>query len=351
MARELPTSEWKRILAEAAGLGCLAVRFTGGEPLLREDFEELYLFARRLGLSVILFTNARLITGRLADLMARIPPREFIEVSVYGMRAESYQAVSQVPGSFSQFRQGLDLLLDRKIPFVVKQALLPPNRHEMEEFEAWASTIPWMKQPPGYSMLFDLRGRRDNPAKNRAIQALRLNAEQAMALRTRHGDKRFQGMAEFCGKFLGPPGDQLFACGAGGAGCVDAYGRLQPCLALRAPEFSFDLRAGSLREAITGFFPTALAVKATNPDYLARCARCFLKSLCEQCPAKSWAEHGTLDTPVECLCKAAHARARDLGLLEDGEFGWMVPDWASRHVAGTSTSTRTIDSSESGALE
>jgi len=26
------------------------VRFTGGEPLLREDFEELYVFARKIGL-------------------------------------------------------------------------------------------------------------------------------------------------------------------------------------------------------------------------------------------------------------------------------------------------------------
>ena len=33
-----------------------------------------YLFARRLGLKVLLFTNARLITPELADLFARIPP-------------------------------------------------------------------------------------------------------------------------------------------------------------------------------------------------------------------------------------------------------------------------------------
>ena len=32
--------------------------------------------------------------------------------------------------------------------------------------------------------------------------------------------------------------------------------------------------------------------------------------LCEQCPAKSWSEHGTLDTPVEYHCEMAHAQAR-----------------------------------------
>lgn len=45
--REMTTDQVKTILKEAADLGCLEVRFTGGEPLLRPDFEELYLFARR----------------------------------------------------------------------------------------------------------------------------------------------------------------------------------------------------------------------------------------------------------------------------------------------------------------
>ena len=48
--KELNTEEIKRILREAAALGCLSVRFSGGEPLLREDFCEVYVFARKLGL-------------------------------------------------------------------------------------------------------------------------------------------------------------------------------------------------------------------------------------------------------------------------------------------------------------
>jgi MoaA/NifB/PqqE/SkfB family radical SAM enzyme len=56
--RELSTAQIIAILTEAASLGCMTVRYTGGEPLLREDFEELYLFARRLGLKVLLFTKS-----------------------------------------------------------------------------------------------------------------------------------------------------------------------------------------------------------------------------------------------------------------------------------------------------
>ena len=64
--------------------------------------------------------------------------------------------------------------------------------------------------------------------------------------------------------------------------------------------------------------------------YLQRCAICSLYGLCEQCPAKSWAEHGNLDTPVEYACQVAHAQARYLGLLGDGETAWEAEDGPRR---------------------
>jgi len=71
-------------------------------------------------------------------------------------------------------------------------------------------------------------------------------------------------------------------------------------------------------------------MKATNPDYLERCARCFLRNLCNQCPAKAWIETGTLDTPVQYLCDVTHAMARHLGWLGENEVSWEVQDWKKR---------------------
>ena len=283
-----------------------------------------------LGLKVLLFTNARLITPEIADLLARMPPRELVEVTVYGMTRESYEAATRSKGSYEQFCRGLDLLRERKIPFVVKGALLPPNRKEMDQFEKWAITMPNMKKPPSYSMFFDLRARRDSVAKNRLIESLRLSPEEGVSVFSRDRDRYLKEMKEFCSKFMRPPGELLFSCGAGHGACVDAYGFLQPCMMLRHPDAVYDLRKGSLKDALTDFFPRLREMKAENPDYLARCARCFLKGLCEQCPAKSWMEHGTLDTPVDYLCRVAHAQARDLGLLKNGEKAWEVEDWMDR---------------------
>jgi radical SAM protein with 4Fe4S-binding SPASM domain len=328
--RELTTDQWKDILHQAADLGVASVRFTGGEPLIREDFEEIYLYTRRLGMKVILFTNARLITPALVDLLARVPPLKKLEISVYGMRAESYDAVTCTPGSFNEFHRGISLLLAKEIPFVVKSVLLPANKSEKMEFETWAATIPWMKRDPSYSVFLDLRTRRDSPNKNRLISSLRFSPEEGVTLISSNEEEYIRSMAQFSTGFMYPQGNGLFSCGAGESGCVDAYGKLQMCLLLRHPDCVYDLRHGSLREGLLEAFPGFREMKATNPDYLRRCGRCFLKGLCEQCPGKSWSEHGTLDTPVEYLCKVAHAQARFLGLLNEGELAWEIADWRKR---------------------
>jgi radical SAM protein with 4Fe4S-binding SPASM domain len=328
--RELDAEEWRRILREAADSGIMTVRFTGGEPLLRPDFPEIYLSARRFGLKVLIFTNARLITQEIADLLTFTPPLEEIEVSVYGMKKKSYEAVTGAPGSYEEFRMGVQTLLDRKIPFVVKSAMLPPNKKEAGELNCWAATIPWMRgSRPSSSMFFEYRGRRDSAARNRTISRLRVSPDETMAFFTRHPESYVREMAEFFDKFEYSPTDSLFTCGTGPA-CIDAYGVIQPCLTLRDPDLSYDLKIGSLDEALTSVFPRLREMKAENGLYLKRCARCFLKALCDQCPAKSWSEHGTLDTPVDYLCRIAHAQAGYLGLVSKDEKAWNVDDGRER---------------------
>ena len=338
--REMSTAQVKAVLDEAAGLGCLEVRFTGGEPLLRADFAELYLHARRLGLKVLLFTNARLISEELADLFARVPPLVRIEVTAYGMSETSYAGTSRVPGAYAQFRRGVDLLHSRNVPFIVKAAYPPSFKKDIESFEVWAATIPWMDKAPAYSMFFDLRARRDSEEKNSLIRRIRARPEEGLALLTRRPEAYRKEMEQFGLKFMRPSGERLFSCGAGRGLCVDAYGKAQPCMGIRAPELCVDLFEGApgsagspssrpLASALERFRSLA-DMKPRNPEYLRRCAICFLKGLCEQCPAKSWAEHGKLDMPVEYLCEVAHAQARWLGWLGEGEKAWEVTEWKSR---------------------
>lgn len=325
--RELATSTWIQLFQQAVALGMLSIRFTGGEPLLRDDFSELYLCVRRLGVKVMLFTNARAITPELAELFHKIPPLDKIEVSVYGMTPASYEAVSGARGSYDEFQRGVALLREYNIPFIVKGAILPQNRHEIAAFDTWAATIPWMKHMPSYAMFFEYRARRDSPAANRRIDTYRLSPEEGIAILRRDHDYYDAEMATFCATHLGVQGDTLFSCGAAKGGvCIDAYGWLQPCLSMRHPDWTYNLQHGSLADGLCMLQERIKGARAQNPAYLARCARCFLKALCLQCPAKSWMEYGTTDTPVEYLCQVTHVQARDLGLLKTGECAWEIDE-------------------------
>lgn len=54
---ELSTAEWIRVMQEARALGAAQLGFSGGEPLLRDDLEELVARARELGFYTNLITS------------------------------------------------------------------------------------------------------------------------------------------------------------------------------------------------------------------------------------------------------------------------------------------------------
>ncbi len=112
----------------------------------------------------------------------------------------------------------------------------------MAEFEAFAATLPGMDHLPGYTMNYDLRARRDNPAKNKFIKTLRISPEDTIKRLSREPDYK-KDMREFVGKFMRPAGEKLFSCGAGHGASVDAYGKAQMCMLLRHPDTVYDLKS------------------------------------------------------------------------------------------------------------
>ena len=73
------------VIDEITEAGCLSLLITGGEPLLRHDFSEIYRHAKKSGLLVTVFTNGTLITPAVIELFADLPP-QIVEISLYGCR-------------------------------------------------------------------------------------------------------------------------------------------------------------------------------------------------------------------------------------------------------------------------
>ena len=58
---ELDTATWARVFAEAAGLGCLQVHLSGGEPTARRDILDIVRSASAAGLYTHLITSGVLV--------------------------------------------------------------------------------------------------------------------------------------------------------------------------------------------------------------------------------------------------------------------------------------------------
>jgi len=321
--KEITFVEIKAIVNEAVRMGCLSWHLTGGEPLLREDFPEIYLYLKRKGIRVTLSTNATLINAKITNFFKKYPPQN-IEVSIYGLSQKTYEAITRNPGSFDAFKQGINLLKENRIPFTLKTATLPQNLHEVKEMRGFAKSF--TGEPLGVVLKLNPGSRFNDGSKRDPMKRLRLPPDKVMEVLKQDERRYRKDMGRFCQKFLRAPQDShLFSCGAGIGSChIDAYNNFQLCMLLRHPDCVYSLREGTFKEAWEEFISRVREIRANNEKYQEKCQRCFLKSFCEQCPAWSWMEHGVLDEPVDYLCEIAHTEAVWLGLLKEGEKAWEV---------------------------
>lgn len=100
---------WKQIIGELASAGVFALGFTGGEPLLHPDFEELVLQAKSEGIITHCNTNGTLLTRRRAErlLDAGI---DSINLSLDGAERSVHDRLRGA-GSFDRALEGAECLV------------------------------------------------------------------------------------------------------------------------------------------------------------------------------------------------------------------------------------------------
>jgi pyrroloquinoline quinone biosynthesis protein E len=95
---ELSRAEWKRVIDEAAALGVLQIHFSGGEPMVRRDLEDLVAHARAAGLYSNLITSGVLAgEGRLADLAQA--GLDHVQLSFQDAETGSAEHIGNLPGA------------------------------------------------------------------------------------------------------------------------------------------------------------------------------------------------------------------------------------------------------------
>lgn len=306
---ELTVREIRKLAEEAVSLGSLWCLISGGEPLLREDFDEIYVSLKKAGLLVSVFTNATLITDDHIRLFKKFPPRD-IEVTVYGVTKRTYGRVTRRPDLFHNFRRGLEKLVSSRIKVRLKTMALRSNLAELGAIEAFCRklTKDFYRFDPFLHLRFD-----QNLVKNKQIAAERLTAEEIIALE-RADPKRWASLKKKCGESVmqDKHGDQtaiLFKCNAGNKSFSVGYdGGLRICSSFHDATRMYDLRKGNLTEAWNHFIPRLQNLTAERNDYRNKCGNCALIDLCYWCPAHASLETGEPDAPVEHFCQVARAR-------------------------------------------
>jgi radical SAM protein with 4Fe4S-binding SPASM domain len=309
-SKELTSGQIKDIVDQAVSLGVLWCLITGGEPLLRKDFFDIYLYIKKKGLLVSVFTNAALITGEHLRFFQKYPPRD-IEVTVYGATKKTYERVTRKDGSFDAFTAGLKLLLEGGIKVRFKAMALRSNVDELPEIADFcrARTKDYFRFDPFLHLRFD-----GDAARNRQIQLERLSPKEIVAIE-KSDPERSAALENNCNTLINPEFshiscDHLFHCGAGqGDFSVSYDGFFRLCSSLWHPDCIFDLKKGSVKDAFENFTLKVRDMRSNRKEFLARCRKCPIINLCMWCPAHSHLETGQLDTPVEYFCEVAKARA------------------------------------------
>jgi radical SAM protein with 4Fe4S-binding SPASM domain len=302
-ANELQAGEIDRIVGELADLGCLWLLLTGGEPLARPDFRDIYVGAKRRGLLIVLFTNGVLLDDRIADMLAEYPPFE-VEISLYGHTPETSARVTGVADARRRSLAGIQRLRERAVPVSLKTVALAENHLEVAAMQSETERL-------GMRFRFDglLTPRIDCSTDNLAS---RLVPDKVVALDLADG-RRLAAIKELLDHAVLPPADappSLYRCAAGLTHCsVDPYGRLFVCSQSR--EVAWDLRQGSVRAGWEGAIARERAKLAQEHG---RCARCALRPLCGMCPAHATLEQGHPERPVEFMCEVTHLRALAAGV-------------------------------------
>jgi len=301
---ELTFEEHVRLLDELVDLGCLWLLYTGGEILARKDFLDIYTEAKKRGFLITLFTNGTMITPQVADHLVKYRPFN-IEITLYGATKETYEALTQVPGSFDRCMRGIALLLERNLPLKLKTVPTSLNVHEVYEMKRFA------EQDLGVEFKFDplVNPRTDC---SQSPLAVRLTPEQAVSLEfcdpARRGEYLRLVETELAANL--PVSSKRYTCGGGHNGCaIDPKGKMTICVLSHRD--GYNIRSGSFQQGWEGRLKD---IRATNTTRETICTNCRIRTLCSMCAANGELEGGDPEKPVDFLCQIAHLRAFALGV-------------------------------------
>ncbi len=129
---ECTTEEWQRVMDEAVDLGILHIHFSGGEPTVRKDLEQLVTHAAKAGLYSNLITSAVLLTeeriNRLADCGL-----DHVQISFQDSTPRLGDRIAGYKGAHEKKCNAARLVRKAGLPLTVNAVMHRHNLHHLED--------------------------------------------------------------------------------------------------------------------------------------------------------------------------------------------------------------------------
>ncbi len=294
LMQEKDTAWWLDLAEQAQKAGMLMLLLTGGEPLLRKDFDEIYLGAKKLGLLVSVNTNGLLIDDEKVRLFAENPPQK-INISLYGASEETYRELCGNGKAYEKAFSAVEKLRQAGVNVKVNFTVTQYNSHDAEKIFEFTKklgipvqTVTYMFPPVRAGGEAD----RFSPEKAAAVHFdCRLLEWGAEKLRT-----HLEAKANIAVKADGAEREGI-PCRAGRSTFwVTWDGKMTPCGTMDRPAFD-----------ITDFESAWECVKKARAEIFlpSECSTCDLRKYCDMCAAVTLAETGRFDGVPEYLCRKA----------------------------------------------
>lgn len=320
-AQELNTAAVIRLIDEMAAAGTLFLTLTGGDPMLRPDFLDIYRHAVRSGLLVTVFCNGSLVTDEIVSAFIEYPPRA-VEITLYGASQETFETVTQTPGSYAACMRGVEKLRQAKVRLRLKTMVLTLNKDEVPQlwriaeemgvqFRHDCSIIPALSN--------DDNGGCSNVGESlRDTLRFRLAPEQAADADLSIVKVREKLQERIAKAASAEPSNKLYRCGAGRSSChITPYGVMKPCLITLKP-------AINLQDSNQTFQAAWQSINRIFPEQEARedfpCNDCEDRNACTGCPSNFALETGDAQQAPFFYCQYATDRKKKIAAHEKTVF-------------------------------
>ena len=272
--RDLSTAEWNTLLEDAAKAGMGEAYLSGGEPLLREDFEEIYCKLYDQGVRIMVITNGLLFDTRIIKFMKRRPP-EGISITLYGCNNDTYHKITHCKNGYDKVSNSIQLIKDNHLPLSLKVPALKPLRGYYHEIKKMAdkndATITLGKY------ISPIRG--CNTCTSDWRMAAKEIKELALLI---EGDQSYIYAPQ---KRTGKIAD----CNWGNGRFAICYdGRMTGCLSYT------EIFTDPLKEGFKPALERLRKLKAVQSTSCNTCDSCHFAQNCSMCPGINYAETGSL---------------------------------------------------------